>query len=138
MLRRKFEPILRDFLKNSPDKILLVNGARQIGKSYIIRYVCKELFPNYIEIDLRADKESDTLFANVKSTDDFYFQLGLLAGGRMGTREDTMIFLDEIQFIPTSLRCSSSSIRKNVSAISRADLSWDSSWRNAVCPYGQH
>lgn len=100
MLRRKFEPILRDFLKKSPDKILLVNGARQIGKSYIIRHVCEELFPNYVEIDLRADKESDALFANVKSTDDFYFQLGLLAGSRLGTREDTMVFLDEIQVYP--------------------------------------
>lgn len=100
MLRRKFEPILRDFLKKSPDKILLVNGARQIGKSYIIRHVCGELFPNYVEIDLRADKESNALFANVKSTDDFYFQLGLLAGSRLGTREDTMVFLDEIQVYP--------------------------------------
>ena len=35
MLRRKFEPVLREFLENTPDKILLVNGARQIGKSYI-------------------------------------------------------------------------------------------------------
>lgn len=100
MLRRKFEPILREFLKKSPDKILLVNGARQIGKSYIIRYVCQELFPNYIEIDLRADKESDALFANVKSTDDFYFQLGLIAGNKLGSRVDTMIFLDEIQVYP--------------------------------------
>ena len=100
MLRRKFEPILRDFLKKSPDKILLVNGARQIGKSYIIRYVCQELFPNYIEIDLRADKESNALFANVKSTDDFYFQLGLIAGNKLGSRVDTMIFLDEIQVYP--------------------------------------
>ena len=100
MLRRKFEPKLREFLNNSPDKILLVNGARQIGKSYIIRYVCKDLFPNYVEIDLRADKESNALFANVKSTDDFYFQLGLIAGNRLGSREDTMIFLDEIQAYP--------------------------------------
>ena len=100
MLRRKFEPKLREFLNNSPDKILLVNGARQIGKSYIIRYVCKDLFRNYVEIDLRADKESNALFANVKSTDDFYFQLGLIAGNRLGSREDTMIFLDEIQAYP--------------------------------------
>lgn len=100
MLRRKFEPVLRKFLENTSDKILLVNGARQIGKSYIIRHVCQELFPNYVEIDLRADKESDALFEKVKSTDDFYFQLGLLAGGRLGTRENTMIFLDEIQVYP--------------------------------------
>jgi len=100
MLKRKFEPILREFLTNTPDKILLVNGARQIGKSYIIRYVCQELFRNYIEIDLREDKESNAIFANVKSTDDFYFQLGLLVGDQLGSREDTIVFLDEIQVYP--------------------------------------
>jgi len=100
MLKRKFEPVLRAFLSESPDKILLVNGARQIGKSYIIRYVCQDSFNNYIEIDLRADKESDGLFMNVNSTDDFYFQLGLIAGDRLGSREDTIVFLDEIQVYP--------------------------------------
>lgn len=100
MLKRKFEEPLRKFLLESPDKILLVNGARQIGKSFIIRYVCKELFPNYIEIDLREDKESFALFSSVKSTEDFYFQLGLTAGDRLGSREDTIVFLDEIQVYP--------------------------------------
>jgi len=100
MLKRKFESRLREFLSKKPDKILLVNGARQIGKSFIIRFVCQELFQNYVEIDLRADKESNAIFANVKSTDDFYFQLGLLAGERLGGREDTIIFLDEIQVYP--------------------------------------
>ncbi len=100
MLKRKFEEPLRKFLLESPDKILLVNGARQIGKSFIIRHVCKELFPNYIEIDLREDKESSALFSSVKSTEDFYFQLGLTAGDRLGSREDTIVFLDEIQVYP--------------------------------------
>jgi len=100
MLKRKFESVLRAFLKDSPDKIILVNGARQIGKSYIIRHVCSELFSNYIEIDLRADKESDRLFADVKSTDDFYFQTSLIAGDKLGNRDDTIIFLDEIQVYP--------------------------------------
>lgn len=39
MLERKFTPFLEHFLREDTDKILLVNGARQIGKSYLIRYV---------------------------------------------------------------------------------------------------
>ena len=37
-------------------------------------------------------------FAEV--SDDFYFQLGLIAGDKLGSREDTIIFLDEIQAYP--------------------------------------
>lgn len=33
MLERKFTSFLTTFLKEEPNKILLVNGARQIGKS---------------------------------------------------------------------------------------------------------
>ncbi len=44
MLRRKFSEDLEKFLTEEPKKILLVNGARQIGKSYLIRYVGKKLF----------------------------------------------------------------------------------------------
>lgn len=100
MLYRKFAAIIEGFIKNSPDKILLVNGARQIGKSYIIRYVCNKLFRNYLEINLKADKEGSRIFSSVRSTDDFYIQLGAIAGNRLGTFEDTIIFLDEIQSYP--------------------------------------
>ena len=41
MLYRKFAVHIEDFLRYEPKKILLVNGARQIGKSYLIRYVGK-------------------------------------------------------------------------------------------------
>ena len=50
MLERKFAPFLERFLVEESNKILLVNGARQIGKSYLIRYVGQKLFPNFIEI----------------------------------------------------------------------------------------
>ena len=100
MLYRKFASRLEQFLKNEPNKILLVNGARQIGKSYIIRYVGTRLFSNFVEINLKADKEGDGLFATVRSKDDFYLQLGALAGKKLGNRGDTLIFLDEIQSYP--------------------------------------
>lgn len=100
MLTRKFTQRIEDFLRNEPRKIMLVNGARQIGKSYIIRHVGKKLFKNYIEINLKADAEGQQLFAKVKSKEDLYLQLGAIAGNRLGTKEDTLIFLDEIQSYP--------------------------------------
>ena len=100
MLFRKYEKRIEEFFRNEPNKILLVNGARQIGKSYLIRYVGKKMFKNYIEINLKEDKESLGIFATVKSTSDFYMQLGAIAGNRLGTKNNTLVFLDEIQSYP--------------------------------------
>lgn len=100
MLERKIMQYLQSFLENSPNKIMLLNGARQIGKSFIIRHVGKQMFSNFVEIDLRADKEGARVFADVRTTDDFYLQLGIIAGSRLGGRGDTLVFLDEIQSYP--------------------------------------
>ena len=100
MLQRKFTTELSRFLQDEPDKIMLVNGARQIGKSYLIRYVSQQLFAHYIEINLQEDKEGARTFANVHSVQDFYVQLGIFVGNELGTREDTIVFLDEIQAYP--------------------------------------
>ena len=84
--------------------MLVVQGARQIGKSYIIRHVGKELFPNYIELNLVEDKEGDRQFANVHTVEDFYLRLSLVAGDKMmGDRDNTLVFLDEIQEYPQLL-----------------------------------
>lgn len=100
MLERKFTQKLEQFLLNEPKKILLVNGARQIGKSYLIRYIGKKLFKHYVEINLKADQDGNGIFKTVNSTEDFYLQLGAIAGDNLGTKEDTLIFLDEIQSYP--------------------------------------
>ena len=100
MLERKFTQTLENFLLHEPRKILLVNGARQIGKSYLIRYVGKKLFKHFVEINLKADQEGDAIFASVKSKEDFYLQLGAMAGNNLGSKEDTLVFLDEIQSYP--------------------------------------
>ena len=100
MLERKFAQYLEDFLLHEPRKILLVNGARQIGKSYLIRYVGKKLFKNFVELNLKADQEGDGIFATVKTKEDFYLQLGAIAGNHLGTKDDTLVFLDEIQSYP--------------------------------------
>lgn len=100
MLYRKFAKRIEDFLLDEPNKILLVNGARQIGKSYLIRYIGKKLFKNYVEINLKEDKESIRIFEKVKSTNDFYLQLGAVAGNKLNAKNNTLVFLDEIQSYP--------------------------------------
>ncbi|MCR5455455.1 MAG: AAA family ATPase [Bacteroidales bacterium] len=100
MLYRKFLHRIEDFFRNEPHKILLVNGARQIGKSYLIRYAGKKMFANYVEINLKEDKEGSQIFASVKTTNDFYMQLGAIAGNKLDQKENTLVFLDEIQSYP--------------------------------------
>lgn len=100
MLYRKFAKRIEDFLLDESNKILLVNGARQIGKSYLIRYIGKKLFKNYVEINLKEDKESIRIFEKVKSTNDFYLQLGAVAGNKLDAKDNTLVFLDEIQSYP--------------------------------------
>ena len=42
MLKRKIEKTIVDYLSSESNKILIIDGARQIGKSFIIRYVGSE------------------------------------------------------------------------------------------------
>lgn len=100
MLYRKYANRIEDFLTSQQHKILLVNGARQIGKSYLVRHVGKKLFKYYVEVNLKEDKEGDALFANVKSTEDLYLLLGSVAGNKLDKKENTLVFLDEIQSYP--------------------------------------
>ncbi len=103
MLYRKIEKKIKEHLKTNPDKILVINGARQIGKSFIIRHVGNELFENYIEIDLLEDVLGKKFFKNVSTIKDFYLQVSMIAGEKMKEKENTLIFLDEIQVYPQLL-----------------------------------
>lgn len=100
MLYRKIESVITNHLKSESNKVLIVSGARQIGKSFIIRHVGQKLFKNYIEINLLEDSLANGNFQKVKSVSDFYLQVSMLFGDKMGKKEDTLIFLDEIQEYP--------------------------------------
>ncbi len=100
MLKRKFTSILEQYLTENTDKILLVNGARQIGKSYLIRYVGKKLYPHFVEINLQKDKEGPAIFSHVHTTQELYMQVSTIANEILGNKSDTLIFLDEIQAYP--------------------------------------
>lgn len=97
IFKRKIESKLYNYLKNPDKRMVIVDGARQIGKTYTIRHLGKQIFHNYIEINMERDKQHDRLFAEAKTTEQFYLALGAFAGGKMGNRENTLVFIDEIQ-----------------------------------------
>ena len=103
MLHRKISTEIEAHLISGNDKILVVEGARQIGKSYIIREVGKRLYKNYVEINFIKDDETDGLFRYVHGLDEFYMTLSMVAGGKLGDKTDTLVFLDEIQHYPQYL-----------------------------------
>ena len=66
MLYRKIETVIEEHLKSDSKKILLIDGARQVGKTYIIRYVGKKIFKNFIEINMLSKSRGDYAHAEYK------------------------------------------------------------------------
>lgn len=97
MLYRKIESYIENYLQTDSNKVLIVDGARQIGKSFIIRHAGQKLYKNYIEVNMEEDKLGDRIFADAKTVNDFYLALSVVAGDRMKERMDTLVFIDEIQ-----------------------------------------
>ncbi|MBQ6812719.1 MAG: ATP-binding protein [Agathobacter sp.] len=100
MLYRKIQKYIENHLLSDSNKILIIDGARQIGKTYIIRHVGEKLYQNYIEINMLEDSVGDRLFENTRTIEDFYLQVSMIAGDKMKNKEDTLIFIDEIQAYP--------------------------------------
>ena len=103
MLYRKIRSYIEEYLKSDEDKILLIEGARQIGKSYIIRDVGTGLYGNYVEINFVVDDEGEKIFKNVHTTEEFYLKLSMVAGTRLDQYKNTLVFIDEIQHYPQFL-----------------------------------
>ena len=99
MLYRKIREKIEYKLLNG-NKILIVDGARQVGKTFIVRSVGKQLFKHFIEINLINDFNSNKEFEKTRNIKDFYLQLSSLWGNELGDKKDTLIFLDEIQVYP--------------------------------------
>ena len=103
MLYRKIEAEIEAHLRSDSDQILVIEGARQICKSLIIREVGKRMFPHFVEVTFVEDDEGQNLFQNIHTANDFYFVLSSIAGDRLGNYDDTLVFLDEIQHYPQYL-----------------------------------
>ena len=100
MLFRKIQSYIENHLRSDSNKILVIDGARQIGKTYIIKYTAEKLFKNYIEINMLEDSLNERHFSNLRTVEDFYLQVSMIAGEKMDTKDNTIIFIDEIQAYP--------------------------------------
>lgn len=95
MLRRKIEKDIINWLKNE-NKALLIDGARQVGKTYAIRKVLNEEHCSYNEFNLIETPEIIGLLENCESVDEMITNLSLFAKNPF-EKGKTIIFFDEIQ-----------------------------------------
>ena len=102
MFYRKISKVINDYLKNDDAKILCIEGARQVGKTYIIRELGSRKYSNYIEINFANDFNGPRKYERVDSVESFYMQLGVEFGDKL-VEHKTLILLDEIQVYPKFL-----------------------------------
>lgn len=95
MLQRKYEDEVERYL-NDPHQALLLTGARQTGKTYLIREMCRRNRKKFIEFNLIERPEITRIFDESQNADDFLMRLSLIAGRDMKEHE-TILFFDEIQ-----------------------------------------
>lgn len=95
MLRRKIENDIVHWLKNDK-KALLIDGARQVGKTYIIRKVLNDAGCDYNEFNLIETPELIGLLENSETVDELITNLSLFAKQPF-KKGKTVIFFDEIQ-----------------------------------------
>lgn len=102
MLKRKFYNYLVDWKHTKDKECLLVKGARQIGKTYIIDQFGKENYKTYVYINFVENPEYMEIFEGALSANEIYKKLSLHLFGVKFIEKDTLIFLDEIQECPNA------------------------------------
>ena len=94
MYRNIMEDLL-EWKKDSSMPLMLI-GARQTGKTYILKQFCEEYFNNYIYINLEKDKEFKEIFENTIIPEEIISHIEILLKKKIDI-ENTIIFIDEIQ-----------------------------------------
>ena len=96
MLKRKIESRIEEHYKTESPKALMIIGARQVGKTYIIEEFCKAHYENYIKIDFIDDPDYLSLFEGSNSAEEDLLRLSAKFGDIMVPGK-TIIFFDEVQ-----------------------------------------
>ena len=97
MLKRRIFDVLLNWKKTKKKKCLIVQGARQVGKTYIIREFGSQKYDEVFEINFKEQPDCIDIFSNSLSIDNlimairFRFPQVKLIPGK------TLIFFDEIQ-----------------------------------------
>ncbi len=99
MLRRKALARFEGWLNNSPKKALLVKGARQVGKTYLIDSFAREHFENVVVFDMVEDRVARDSFAAASDADDLFLRMTVAATSPMVAGK-SLVFIDEVQQCP--------------------------------------
>ena len=95
MILRKIEKELQRFHDSDEKKALLITGARQVGKTYIVRKFGQQ-YKSFVEINFYENKDARSLFENAKNSEDILLRISAVANAPLIPGE-TLIFLDEVQ-----------------------------------------
>ena len=95
MIERKAKATINEWILHGKDAFLLT-GARQTGKTYLIRQGLKESGYPYVELNFIEEPELVSLFAGAKDAKELQMRLSVVTKEPL-EQGKTIIFLDEIQ-----------------------------------------
>jgi predicted AAA+ superfamily ATPase len=96
MIERKVWAKLNDWHSVAARQALLLTGARQVGKTYIIREFAKAHYEHFAEINLLTDKNALKVLTEAGDADDILARISLLSSRKLVPGK-TLIFIDEVQ-----------------------------------------
>lgn len=101
MKRKIYNKMLSWKQKSDGQSALLIDGARRVGKSYIVEEFAKSEYRSYIIIDFNlSNKDIEDIFDNyLNNLDTFFMYLSNYYGVKLFERE-TLIIFDEVQSFP--------------------------------------
>ena len=100
--RRKFYDRLVQWKNTKRQECLLVKGARQIGKTFIVEKFGHEQYESFIEFNFALDPEACSIFEGSLKAEDLYRRISAYDATRRLLPGRTLIFLDEIQECPNA------------------------------------
>lgn len=99
MLRRKALDLFDCWKARKTHQALLVTGARQVGKTYLIREFAKANYRHVAEINMLENNAARKALREARDSQDLFTRLSVYADVPLVPKE-TVIFLDEIQEFP--------------------------------------
>lgn len=95
-MKRKILQQLIDWKNSTSRKPLILNGARQVGKTFILREFGREYYKNTVYVNLESNSAAASLFGSNISPKKLIKYLEAETGERI-VPNDTLVILDEIQ-----------------------------------------
>jgi len=101
MLQRQIFDEIKQWATNPTRKPLILRGARQVGKSFLVANLLRPLFENILEINLEKERSLHRCFEGDLSASYILSTLQALKGVKLSAT--TLLFIDEIQAFPPAI-----------------------------------